>query len=101
MPIALFSFKKDSDGQVRIAHVFFAGTRQAAETALRQHAGGCPDFGPAFRAKETIEYVREIPDLPPGDGDELEEWLDEICELAGDEEDDIIDLHGAHDPEDV
>jgi len=91
MSTALFSFKLDSDGKVRMAHVFFAETRHAAETELRQHADICPKFGPAFRADETTEFAREIAELPPADGDDLEEWLDELLELAEDE-DDVIDV---------
>jgi len=90
MPTALFSFKLDADGKVRMAHVFFADTPYAAETELRQHALICPKFGPAFRDDETTEFVREIAELPPADGDALEEWLDELLELA--EDDDVIDV---------
>ena len=68
-----------------------------AEADLKMHAGGCPDFGPAFRANETIEFAREVESLPSFDGDELEEWLEE--HFGADEaEDDAIDVSGG--PED-
>lgn len=91
MPIALFSFKTDSDGKVRMAHIFFGATKAQAEQQLKEHADICPKFGPAFRADETTEFAREIAELPPADGDELEEWLDDLVELAEDE-DDVIDV---------
>jgi len=93
MPAALFSFKVDSDGHVRIAHVFFASTKAAAEAEMRSHAEICPKFGPALRTNQTIEYVREIPNLPPADGDDLEEWVDDFLASDDDEpEDDAIDM---------
>ncbi len=95
MPAALFSFKVDPDGQVRIAHVFFGPTKAAAEAELRQHAEVCPKFGPAYKANQTIEYARELVDLPPSDGDELEEWLDELLDEEAEEEPiDMIDDEG-------
>jgi hypothetical protein len=90
MPTALFSFKIDPDSQVRVLHVFFGETKAAAEADLRAHAEACPKFGPAWRANQTIEYAREVPELPPSDGDELEEWLDEILADAEDAEDEDI-----------
>ncbi len=93
MSIALFSFKVDPDGRVRIAHVFFGPTKSAVEAELLQHAEVCPKFGPAYKANQTIEYAREIVDLPPSDGDELEEWLDELLGESEEEaEDDVIDV---------
>jgi hypothetical protein len=92
MPAALFSFKVDSDGHVRIAHVFFASTKAAAEAEMRGHAEICPKFGPALRTNQTIEYVREIPNLPPADGDDLEEWVDEIFGEADEAEDEVIEM---------
>ena len=77
MAKALFSFKVDNDGRVRVAHVFFAASQPAADAELQQHAATCPQFGPAYRADKTIEFAREIPTLPPADGDALEEWLDD------------------------
>jgi hypothetical protein len=92
MATALISFKRDSDGRVRVAHIFFASSKSAAEAELAEHATICPKFGPAYRADQTIEFVREIAELPPADGDELEEWL---ADLLCDEEDDdhhVIDM---------
>jgi hypothetical protein len=91
--IALLSFQIDHNRQVHLAHIFFAPTKAAAEAELRQHAEACPKFGPAFRANETIEFAREIDSLPPADGDELEQWLDDELLLASeDAEDDVINI---------
>ena len=101
MAIALISFKVDPDGKVRVAHIFFAASQAAAEAELRQHADVCPKFGPAWRGNQTIEFAREIPELPPADGDDLEEWLDELLAVddADDAEDDAIDVADAVDEE--
>jgi hypothetical protein len=92
MPTAVFSFKVDADGKVTIAHVFFGATKAAAEAEMRQHADVCPKYGPAFRTNQTIEFAREIPELPPADGDDLEDWLDEIFGERDESEDDTIEM---------
>lgn len=76
MPIALFSFKIDNSDEISVAHVFFGTSKADAEAKLKAHAGACPQFGPAFRERKTIEFAREIEELPPADGDDLEDWLD-------------------------
>jgi hypothetical protein len=88
MATAVFSFKVDPDGKVRVLHVFFAAAKHAADAELHQHVAVCPKYGPAYRADETIEFSREIEELPPADGDALEEWLDELLATEGDEADD-------------
>jgi len=92
MPTAIFSFKIEPDGGVSIAHVFFGATKAAAEAALRQHAEICPKYGPAWRSNQTIEFAREVAELPPADGDELEEWLDDIFGEADEAEDEPIEM---------
>jgi hypothetical protein len=93
MATAVFSFKVDADGKVTIAHVFFGATKTAAEAGMRHHAEICPKYGPAFRSGETIEFAREIAELPPADGDDLEDWLDEMIAGDGDDaEDDPIEM---------
>jgi len=92
MATALFSFKVEPDGKVSIAHVFFAGTKAAAEAAMRHHAEICPKYGPAFRENQTIEFAREIEELPPADGDDLEEWLDALIDNDEDAEDEPIEM---------
>jgi hypothetical protein len=92
MPTAIFSFKVDADGRVRIAHVFFAQSKTSAESEMRGHAEICPKYGPALRANQTIEFAREIEEMPPADGDDLEEWLDEIFGEADEAEGDVIEM---------
>lgn len=92
MATAVFSFKVDADGKVTIAHVFFGATKAAAEAEMRQHAEICPKYGPAWRTNQTIEFAREIDALPPADGDELEEWLDEIFGEADEAEEEPIEM---------
>jgi hypothetical protein len=93
MPTAVFSFKIEPGGHVSIAHVFFGATKAAAEAELRQHAEICPKYGPAWRSNQTIEFAREIAEMPPADGDDLEAWLDELLAGEADEaEDEPIDM---------
>jgi hypothetical protein len=94
MPTAVFSFKiEHRDGAVTVGHIFFGATKHAAEAQMRQHAEICPKYGPAFRGGETIEFAREIAELPPADGDELEDWLDELLSGEADEaEDEPIEM---------
>jgi hypothetical protein len=91
MATALYSFKLDSDGKIRVAHVFFGEDDAEAEANLKAHAEICPKFGPAFRKKETVEIPVEIDALPEGDEDELGEWLDELLGLEADDDDDTED----------
>jgi hypothetical protein len=88
MPTALYSFKLDKDGKIRVAHVFFGDSEAEAEANLTAHAGICPKFGPAFQNKETVEIPVEIEDLPEGDEEALQEWLDDLLDLEDAEEED-------------
>jgi hypothetical protein len=87
MPIALYSFKIDSDGRVRTGHIFFAANLTDAEKQLAQHADLCPKFGPAVAAGETVDIGVEIGEIPDADENSLEEFLD-LDEDEDEEEDD-------------
>jgi hypothetical protein len=89
---AIFSFKIDEDGKVAVGHIFFGATKAAAEAGMRQHAEICPKYGPAWRTNQTTEFAREIEELPPADGDALEEWLDELMGESDEAEDDPIEM---------
>ena len=88
MPAAIYSFKIDSDGEIRVLHVFFGKNEAEAEANLKSHADVCPKFGPAYKKKETVEIPVELDTLPEGDEDEIGEWLDDLMGLEPDEEDD-------------
>lgn len=88
MPTALYSFKIDSDGQIRVAHVFFGKTEKEAEANLKSHADVCPKFGPAYKHKETVEIPVDVDDLPEGDEEAVQDWLDEMLNLEPDDEED-------------
>ena len=81
---ALFSFKRDKDGKIRVCHIFFGEDEDQAEKNLQEHAEICPKFGPAYQADETVEIPVEVTELPEGDQDDLEAWIDE--ELLGEED---------------
>jgi hypothetical protein len=76
MATALYSFKVDDDGKVRVGHVFFGATDAAARKVLEEHAESCPKFGPAHRRGDTIELSEEIDTLPKADEESLKEFLD-------------------------
>jgi hypothetical protein len=96
LPTVLFSFKRLANGHIMF-HGFTAPAKTSAEADLKVHAGGCPDFGPAFRAGDTIEFAREVESLPEFDGDELEDWLDQY--FASDESE-VEPIDMVRDPED-
>jgi hypothetical protein len=87
MATALYSFKLDKDGKIRVAHVFFGEDDAEAEANLIAHANICPRFGPAFKNKETVEIPVEIDEMPEGDEDALQEWLDDMLDLEDDDDD--------------
>ena len=84
MATALYSFKVDDDGKVRVGHVFFGATDAAARKVLEEHAEACPKFGPAHRRGDTIELTEEIDAVPAPDEESLKEFLG----FDDDEEDD-------------
>lgn len=88
MPTALFSFKRLANGHIMF-HGFTAPSQGSAETDLQGHAQGCPDFGSAYRADQTIEFAREVDSLPEFNGDAIEEWLDELLGEEADEDEPI------------
>jgi hypothetical protein len=96
MPTALYSFKIDSDGRVRVGHIFFAANDAEAEKLLKAHADACPKFGPAHKAGETIEIGVELDTLPEADEASLEEFL----EIDDDDEEEDLTTEGAEDTED-
>jgi hypothetical protein len=86
--IALHSFKLDRDGVIRVEHVFHGATEAEAQKLLEAHAAHCPEYGPAYRAGETIEIPVETDELPEGEEateEALEEFLD--LDVTEDEED--------------
>jgi hypothetical protein len=89
MPTALYSFKLDRDGEIRVAHIFFGKDDAEANANLKAHADICPKFGPAYKNKETVEVPVEVDDLPEGDEEEIGAWLDDLLGLDDEEDDDV------------
>lgn len=87
MPTMLLSFKKNSNGRIMF-HGFTAPGERDAEKDLEGHAGICPQFGPAHRNGETIDVAVDVDELPEFDEESIQEWLDELLGLEGDEEED-------------
>jgi len=68
MPIALTVDKLESDGTIRVRHVFFGETLEECETLRDQHGAGCQAFGPALERQTVIEEVEEIDEIPEWEG---------------------------------
>jgi hypothetical protein len=75
MAHAIYSFKVDSDGEIRVGHIFFGKTEEEAEDNLKKHAEACPKFGPAYRNDQTIDIGVELEALPAPDVSDLEEFI--------------------------
>jgi hypothetical protein len=75
MPSAIYSFKVDPDGEIRIGHIFFGKDDDEAWANLESHAEVCPKFGPAYQASETIEVETEIDAIPDADVEDLEDFI--------------------------
>jgi hypothetical protein len=76
MAVALYSFKIDPDGEIRVAHIFFGDTPEAAWDNLKAHADVCPKFGPAYREDQTREVLSEIAEIPTPEPESLDRFLD-------------------------
>jgi hypothetical protein len=69
MPISLTVDKLESDGTIRVRHVFFGDTLAECEKLRDKHGAGCAAFGPALERNTVIEEIEEI--------DEIPEWEDD------------------------
>lgn len=90
MPLARYSAKIDSDGQVRVIHIFLGASVSALEDAQQKHADGCKAYGPAFEEEKTIDIDVDVDELPEADEESLLEFLeiDPVAELEAAGEDD-------------
>jgi len=86
MPVALVSWKKDSDGRVRVGHIFLAPNIQEAEELKAKHAGGCKAYGPAVEAGETIDLDYDVDYLPEAEEEDLAEFLESFGAAYDEEE---------------
>jgi hypothetical protein len=92
MPTAVFSFKPPLVDGTLLVHIAISPTKSKADAALRGHADVCPQYGPPFHAGQTIEFDREVADIPSFDGDELEEWLEDFLGESEEADDEPIDV---------
>jgi len=75
MASAIYSFKVDPDGEIRIGHIFFGKNDEEAWSNLEAHADVCPKYGPAYQASETIEIETSIDGIPDADVEDLEAFI--------------------------
>jgi hypothetical protein len=93
MPVARYSAKIDSDGRVRVIHIFLGANEGMVEDLQAKHADGCKAYGPALKAENTIDIDVDVDTLPEADEESLTAFLDldPEDELDGDEDDDAED----------
>jgi hypothetical protein len=89
MPVARYSAKIDSDGRVRVIHIFLGANETSVEDVQKKHADGCKAYGPALEEEKTIDIDVDVDELPVADEESILEFLeidDEEEELEGEEE---------------
>ena len=65
MAFSLTVDKLESDGTIRVRHVFFGDTLEECEALRDAHGDGCKAFGPALdhdRVIEEFETINEVPE---------------------------------------
>lgn len=102
MALARYSAKIDSDGRVRVIHIFLGANEGSVDELQEKHADGCKAYGPAVERAETIDIDVDVDTLPEADEESIAEFLDldpdakvtpdaEGPEDDGDEDDDEED----------
>jgi hypothetical protein len=64
MAFALTVDKLESDGTIRVRHIFFGETEDECEALRDSHGAGCAAFGPALEAERVIEEMEEVDEIP-------------------------------------
>jgi hypothetical protein len=98
MALARYSAKIDSDGRVRVIHIFLGESESAVDAAQQKHADGCKAYGPAFEEEKTIDIDANVDELPEADEESLLEFL-ELGDEEPDSDDDTEEDEGADDGE--
>lgn len=92
MALARYSAKIDSDGRVRVIHIFLGANEGMVDDLQHNHANGCKAYGPAYGEDKTIDIDVDVDTLPEPDEESLVEFLGiepaEEIEGDDDEEDD-------------
>jgi|HubBroStandDraft_6_1064221.scaffolds.fasta_scaffold156740_4 hypothetical protein len=76
MPLARYSAKIDSDGRVRVIHIFLGANEGSVDELQDKHADGCKAYGPAVKKDETIDIDVDVDTLPEADEESIAEFLD-------------------------
>lgn len=76
MALARYSAKIDSDGRVRVIHIFLGASETAVDDAQQKHADGCKAYGPAFEEEKTIDIDVDVDELPEADEESIAEFLE-------------------------
>lgn len=85
MAFARYSAKIESDGRVRVIHIFLGANETSVEELQKKHADGCKAYGPALQEDKTIDIDVDVDTLPEADEQSLVEFL-EIDQDEDDEE---------------
>jgi hypothetical protein len=76
MAVARYSAKIDSDGRVRVIHIFLGANESTVDAAQQKHADGCKAYGPAYEEEKTIDIDVEVDELPEADEESIAEFLE-------------------------
>lgn len=76
MPVARYSAKIDSDGRVRVIHVFLGANEDMVDDLQQKHADGCKAYGPALEEDKTIDIDMDVDELPEADEESIATFLD-------------------------
>lgn len=75
MALARYSAKLDSDGRVRVIHIFLGANEGMVDDLQQKHADGCKAYGPALEKDNTIDMDVDVDTLPEADEESLLEFL--------------------------
>jgi hypothetical protein len=76
MALARYSAKIDSDGRVRVIHIFLGANEGMVDDLQEKHADGCKAYGPALAEENTIDIDVDVDTLPEADEESIAEFLE-------------------------
>lgn len=85
MPTVLISFKKSPSGHIMF-HGFTGPSDSVTEKEQTGHGSICPQYGPALKKGETIDFSIDVDELPEFDEESLADWIDELFGIEGDDD---------------
>jgi hypothetical protein len=62
--VALYVDKLESDGTIRVTHIFYGDSEEECYELRDRHGEGCKAFGPALDGGKIIEHFEEVDGIP-------------------------------------